>query len=130
LAISPGEIHLRFFQKGMSMNLIFMTNMQHQIRDVEATRNMLANARSSLAPTKGSVAYDYLSLIFKNGQATSREITTLYPLKDRKFMPSWVLKPFIEKGVLEFISSGTRSGGCYKPAEGHTAKSLGLELDQ
>jgi hypothetical protein len=116
--------------QGDLMNAIFMTNMQHQIRHVEATRNMLANERNAMAPSKGSVAYDYLSLIFKNGEASSREITTLYPLKERKFMPSWVLKPFVEKGLIEYVPSGTRSGGCYKPVDGSTAESLGLELDQ
>lgn len=112
------------------MNAIFMTNMHHQMRHVEAARAMLADQRNAMAPTKGSVAYDYLSLIFKNGEASSREITTVYPLKERKFMPSWVLKPFVEKGFIKYVSSGTRSGGAYKAAEGVTPESLGLDFTQ
>lgn len=112
------------------MNAIFMTNMQYQIRHVEAARNMLADQRNAMAPTRGSVAYDYLSLIFKNGEASSREITAVYPLKERKFMPSWVLKPFVEKGFIEYTPNGTRSGGCYKVADGFTPESLGLDFTQ
>ncbi len=109
------------------MNAIFAINMQAQLQRVEFDRELRQQQLAASAPVKGSPAYEYLSVIFKHGEATTRMIKGQNAHFDRKNMPAFVLKPFIKNGLITYTATNN-AHGIYKPAKGVTPESLGIEL--
>jgi hypothetical protein len=111
------------------MNAILLANMQPVMQNAEFERIKKQQALNAMQPIEGSLDYEYLKIIFKNGAAASKNMREGKP-NVHATLPAVVLKKYVEAGYLTYESKGGVIGGIYRPAKGVTAQTLNIDLTE
>ncbi len=111
------------------MNAILLANIQPVMLYAEYQRMNKQQAIQSLQPIEGTVAHQYLTLIFQHGAIASSKLREGHPCINAT-MPAEVLRKYVESGYITCEQKGGNRGGIWRPAKGVTPNMLNINLTE